>query len=129
MADIHQQLVDTIDGDDTLARGDDALEQLLFESRWGFSLEAVGAGEDSLISSLASRRCLRIPNKGQQKTFEDLLFPTILFEDTSQLLCRGAGKAAGNNATMTGRKMSGGGECQHCCVCGDFLSSTVLIDA
>ena len=67
MADIHQQLVDTIDGDDTLARGDDALEQLLFESRWGFSLEAVGAGEDSLISSLASRRCLRIPNKGQQK--------------------------------------------------------------
>ena len=47
MANVHQQLVDTIDGDDTLAGGDDALEQLLFESRWGFSLEAVGGGEDS----------------------------------------------------------------------------------
>ena len=47
MANVHQQLIDTIDGDDTLAGGDDALEQLLFESRWGFSLEAVGGREDS----------------------------------------------------------------------------------
>ena len=38
---VHQQLIDAIDGDDGPTHGDDALEKLLLKSRWSFSLEAV----------------------------------------------------------------------------------------
>ena len=40
MPNVHQQLIDAIDGYDVPT--DDALEKLLLESRWSFSLEAVG---------------------------------------------------------------------------------------
>ena len=39
MSNVHQQLIDAIDGYDVPT--DDALEKLLLESRWSFSLEAV----------------------------------------------------------------------------------------
>ena len=132
MPNVHQQLIDAIDGYDVPT--DDALEKLLLESRWSFSLEAVNGkvmrwrvGDNLLVRVILcmrrQERCnligspittnlllsshISICNAREAKCMRgNLLLLSIFFENTTQLLCRSTGQATGEGGTMGQRGSS-----------------------